>query len=71
MTAAQCHAARALIDMSHAEFPGAAVVPIAAIVDFETGAATPRPSDLAALERAGVGFIDGDRPGVRMRKGAN
>ena len=69
MTSAQCRAARALLDTSLAELAGAAVVPIAAIVDFETGSATPRPSDLAAikaaLERAGVEFIQG---GLKLAK---
>jgi hypothetical protein len=40
MTSAQCRAARALLDTSLAELAGAAVVPIAAIVDYETGSAT-------------------------------
>jgi hypothetical protein len=42
-------------------------------IDFETDAGSPRDEDLDAmedaLERAGVEFIDGDRPGVRLRKG--
>jgi hypothetical protein len=70
MTPAQCRAARALIDMSHAELAGAAVVPIAAIIDFETGAATPRPPDLTAIqsafEQARVEFTD---RGVRLKAG--
>ena len=50
-----------------------AVVPLGVIIDFETDAGSPRDEDLDpmqdALERAGVEFIDGDRPGVRLRKG--
>jgi transcriptional regulator with XRE-family HTH domain len=72
MTPAQCRAARALIDMTQAELAGAAVVPTSLIADYETGANTPRQADLeaiqAALERAGVELIDGDRPGVRLGK---
>jgi transcriptional regulator with XRE-family HTH domain len=72
MTPAQCRAARALIDMSQAELAGRAVVPTSLIADYETGANVPRQADLdaiqAALERAGVEFIGGDRPGVRFRK---
>jgi hypothetical protein len=41
-------------------------------LDYVTGAGAPRQADLdairAALERAGVEFIDGDRPGVRLGK---
>jgi predicted transcriptional regulator len=72
MTPAQCRAARALIDMSHADLARAAVVTVTIIADFETGVGGTRPTDVdaiqAALEKAGVEFIDGDRPGVRLRK---
>jgi predicted transcriptional regulator len=71
MTPAQCRAARGLIAMSQAVLAAVAVVPATVIADYETGAWT-RPSDLEAiqraLERAGVEFIDGKRPGVRLRK---
>jgi predicted transcriptional regulator len=55
MTPAQCRAARALIDMTQAEFAGAAVVPVAIIADFEAGVSEPRHVDAIrqALERAG------------------
>ena len=43
---------------------------VASVTDFETGVLTLRPPDLDAiqhaLERAGVEFIDGERPGVRL-----
>ena len=69
---AQCRAARALIGMTQAELAGSAVVPTSLIADYETGANGPRQADLdairAALERAGVEFIDGDRPGVWLGK---
>ena len=72
MTPAQCRAARALIDMSQAELAAHAVVPTSQIADYETGAGVPRPGNLdaiqKALEKAGVEFIGGDRPGVRFRK---
>lgn len=72
MTPAQCRAARAFIAMSQSDLARAAVVPVALVTDFETGILTLRPPDLDtiqhALERAGVEFIDGDRPGVRLRK---
>jgi hypothetical protein len=72
MTPAQCRAARAFIAMSQSDLARAAVVPVALVTDFETGILTLRPPDLDALqhalERAGIEFIDGDRPGVRLRK---
>jgi hypothetical protein len=43
---------------------------VASVADFETGILAPRQLDLDAiqdaLERAGVEFINGDRPGVRL-----
>jgi hypothetical protein len=61
----------ALINMSHAQLSRAAVVPVAIINDFETGVATPNAGNgdaiRKALERAGIEFIDGDQPGVRLR----
>jgi hypothetical protein len=72
MKPAQCRAARALIAMSQAELARTAVVPVARVMDFEMGMLTLQPRDLDAiqhaLERAGVEFIDEDRPGVRLRK---
>jgi len=73
MTPGQCRAARALINVTLAQLSEAAVVPVTTIWDFEAelGGVT-RAADLeaitGALERAGVEFINGDRPGVRLRK---
>jgi hypothetical protein len=57
--------------MNMARLAAAAVVPAAVIYDFEGEFGKPKPEDLAslrtALERAGAEFIDGDRPGVRLR----
>ena len=62
MSPAQCRAARALLNLSHADLAGRAVVPISAIIDFETDAATLRAADLAALkaalEREGVELLN-------------
>ena len=70
MTPAQCRAARAFIAMSQSDLARAAVVSVASVTDFETGVLTLRPPDLDAiqhaLERAGVEFIDEERPGVRL-----
>jgi predicted transcriptional regulator len=61
-----------LAELSQAALAAVAVVPAALIAEYEAGIGIPRASDLqaikAALERAGVEFIDGDRPGVRLRK---
>jgi hypothetical protein len=58
--------------MSQSDLARAAVMPVASIADFETGVLALTPDDLDAiqdaLERAGVEFIDGDSPGVRVRK---
>jgi hypothetical protein len=45
-------------------------VPLSIIADFEAGVSEPRHVEVIrqALERAGVEFIDGSRPGVRFRK---
>jgi acetyl-CoA acetyltransferase len=71
MTPAQCHTARALINMSEAKLSHVAVVPITAVRDFELAGAITRQSDIdalqAALERAGVEFI-GD-VGVKLLRG--
>lgn len=71
MTPAQCRAARALLGRSLADLEKATneEVPERVMVRFEEGAWI-HPADIAAmraaLERAGVEFIEG---GVRMRKG--
>jgi hypothetical protein len=71
MTPAQCRAGRALINISQARLSHVAVVPFTAVKDFELAGAARR-ADIdalrVALEKAGVEFIDGDRPGVRFRK---
>jgi transcriptional regulator with XRE-family HTH domain len=71
MTPGQCRAARALLNVSLTGLAGKAVVPVAIIWDFEAGIATPSAATLdalqKALEHAGIEFLDGDRPGVRLR----
>ena len=72
MTPGQCRAARGLVNMTMARLAAAMVVPAAVIYDFEGEFGKPKPEDLKAiqdaLERAGVEFIDGEQPGVRLRK---
>jgi transcriptional regulator with XRE-family HTH domain len=74
ITNEQCRAARALLGWSQADLATAAMVGQKTIADFERGARQLRPRTLAdiraALERAGVAFIDGNGggPGVRLKK---
>ena len=72
MTPSQCRAARGLVNMSQSQLGFAAVVPLGTIIDFEAEATLLKDDDLDALqdvlERAGVEFIEGERPGVRLRK---
>ena len=73
MTPAQCRAARVLIDMTPGQLTQAANEPRRVVEDFEAGAGAEDPAHLEAiqqaLERAGVDFSDGKRPGVWLRKG--
>ena len=73
MTPAQCRAARGLLRMTINALAGAAVVSATTVWDYEAEVGHPKPADIdamrTALENAGVEFIDGDRPGVRMAKG--
>jgi DNA-binding XRE family transcriptional regulator len=68
----QCRAARALLHWGQEDLEKAASVAKKTIADFEREARTPYPRTLtdirAALERAGVEFIDenGRGPGVRL-----
>ncbi len=74
ITAAQCRAARGLIDMDQASLGSAANVSRNTIVSFESGQREPGVNNLAAiqsaLEAAGVIFVaeNGEGPGVRLRK---
>jgi transcriptional regulator with XRE-family HTH domain len=77
LTAAQCRAARALLDWSQQALADAAKVGNATIRNFESGKTAPQNATLEmlqqALGKAGVIFIDenGEGPGVRLRKDAN
>jgi transcriptional regulator with XRE-family HTH domain len=76
LTAVQCRGARAMIGWSQRELAEAAKVARQTVVDFERGAHTPYPNNLAAiraaLEAAGVEFIEqnGGGPGVRLTRDA-
>jgi len=74
ISAAQCRAARALIDWSQQDLANHAAVGIVTVHQLEAGLSQPRRATLdvirRALEAAGVEFIDenGGGPGVRLRK---
>jgi len=74
ISAAQCRAARALLDWSQDELAENAQVARATIADFERNMRMPMRQNLvsivSALEAAGVAFIpeNGEGAGVRFRK---
>jgi transcriptional regulator with XRE-family HTH domain len=72
MTPDQSRAARGLLDWSQAELAARSNLSESTIRDFEKGRRIPSINNLAAvrraLEAAGVEFIDGDQPGVRLSR---
>ncbi|MGJ5180173.1 MULTISPECIES: helix-turn-helix transcriptional regulator [unclassified Bradyrhizobium] len=72
MTPDQSRAARGLLDWSQAELATRSNLSESTIRDFEKGRRIPSINNLAAvrraLEAAGVQFIDGDQPGVRLTR---
>jgi transcriptional regulator with XRE-family HTH domain len=72
MTPDQSRAARGLLDWSQAELASRSNLGESTIRDFEKGRRTPSINNLAAIRRAlelaGVEFIDGDQPGVRLTR---
>jgi DNA-binding XRE family transcriptional regulator len=74
ISAAQCRAARALLDWSRDQLATESAIALRTIVDFERGARAPRSATLLSiansLDAAGVIFVDenGEGPGVRLRK---
>ena len=73
MFAAQCRAARGLLDWTQERLADESGVSISTIRNFEGGASQPIRANLAAiratLEAAGVEFLDenGGGPGLRLR----
>jgi transcriptional regulator with XRE-family HTH domain len=74
ITPAQCRGARGILDWTQERLAIEASVSLSTIKEFEAGRRTPIANNLAAIQRAieaaGVEFIDGDSPGVRLRPGA-
>lgn len=70
ITAAQSRAARGLLDWSQSELGSRSNLSESTIRDFEKGRRVPAINNLAAIQRAleaaGVEFINGGQPGVRI-----
>jgi transcriptional regulator with XRE-family HTH domain len=70
--AMQCRAARGLLRWTQTELSKRAGISGTAIRAFELEQTSPNPATLVVLqqtfERSGVEFIDGDQPGVRLRR---
>jgi len=73
MMPSQCRAGRALLDWTQPELAEAAGLGLSTVVDFERQRRRVSDDAMAAihraLEKAGVEFTNGKRPGVRLRKG--
>ena len=74
LTPAQCRAARALLNWSQDQLVRHSRITKKTIADFERGATTPRQQTLAqilaAFDMAGIEFLNGNRPGVRLGSAA-
>jgi transcriptional regulator with XRE-family HTH domain len=73
MTPSQCRAGRALLDWTQTELAGAAGLGLSTVVDYERERRQVSDEAVAAicraLEKAGVEFTNGKRPGVMMKRG--
>jgi transcriptional regulator with XRE-family HTH domain len=72
MTPAQCRAARGLLDWSQLKLAEASRIAVATVIRFERNgrpvvAEAAVQSIQRALEAAGIKFIDGDEPGVKLK----
>lgn len=74
ITPEQSRAGRALIGWTQTELAAASNLSMSTIRDFERGQRVPTVNNLAAirraLEEAGIVILDGDEPGVKLRKQA-
>jgi transcriptional regulator with XRE-family HTH domain len=72
MTPAQCRAARALLGLTQSGLGEAAGLGLSTVVDFEKERRAVSSEAVAALqaalERKGVEFTNGSRPGVRLKR---
>ncbi|RDD62887.1 helix-turn-helix transcriptional regulator [Ferruginivarius sediminum] len=74
LTPEQCRAARVFLRISQKQLADAAGVSVRTISHFEAGDRTPVRATVAALRRAledaGIEFLDGDSPGLRLHSRA-
>ncbi len=72
MTPAQCKSARSLVGWSQERLANESLVSVSTVRNFERRRGAPQQSTLAlmsrALEGAGIEFINGDEPGVKLKK---
>jgi transcriptional regulator with XRE-family HTH domain len=72
MTPAQCRAARGLLNWSQTALAEAAALSRSTVADFELESREISADSVGrmqkALEKAGVEFTNGKRPGVRLRR---
>ncbi len=70
ITGSQCRGARAMLGMTRAHLAEACGVSARAIADFEADKRQPIKATLAAIQRAleaaGIEFMNGGQPGVRL-----
>ncbi len=72
MTPSQCKSARSLVGWSQERLAKESLVSVSTVRNFERGRGAPQQSTLAlmirALESAGIEFLNGDEPGVKLKK---
>ena len=72
ISAAQCRGARGMLAWNQSQLADGANVSRMTVVEFEGGRRAPHSNNLTAirtaLEAAGVEFMNGNSPGVRLRK---
>jgi DNA-binding transcriptional regulator YiaG len=72
MSPEQCRAARGWLDWSQKDLAAKASVSLSTVRDFEKGRRAPIANNLtamrAALEGAGIAFVDGATPGITYKK---
>jgi DNA-binding transcriptional regulator YiaG len=72
MSPSQCKAARALLEWTQSELARAADLGLSTVVDFEKQRRVVSGEALnairRALEQAGIEFLDGNGPGLRLHK---
>jgi len=73
MMPAHCRAARGLLNWTQAKLAEAAGLGASTVVQFELGAGAVSAKAVQtiqrAIEAAGIELLDGNEPGVRLRKG--